>query len=279
MAFSQASSSVDVVPLRDAAQNEVSTEIHDGALWITLLRPKAMNAITPAMVVAINAALDVADGNAEVKAVVLTGTGAAFCAGADLKYIRGQLGVDSAGVSHFLNAVLAMMARLESFPLPVIAAVNGLALAGGLELVLCCDLVIAGRSARLGDAHGNLGLLPGGGASVRLPRKIGVTRAKYLLFTGDLLPAAELVAAGLVNELVDDDELGAATRRLVAKLASKSALALRRVKALVDDGLEQPRATALRMELLASELHTHSHDMNEGVAAFAEKRTPRFQGR
>src|SRR5207244_4252431 len=104
-------------------------------------------------------------------------------------------------------------------------------LAGGLELVLCCDLVLAARSAKLGDAHGNYGLLPGGGASVRLPRKIGVTRAKYLLYTGDSLPAEEFVAAGLVNEVVDDDRLMEAAQNLVAKLETKSALALRRVKA------------------------------------------------
>lgn len=268
-----------VFPLRDATPEEVLAEVRGSALWITLARPKAMNAITPGMVERINAALDSVEGNTEVKAVVVSGTGAAFCAGADLKVIKSQLGDDPTAVDAFLKSVLRMMARLESFPVPVIAAINGMALAGGLELVLCCDLVIAARSARLGDSHGNYGLLPGGGATVRLPRKIGVTRAKYLLFTGDTVPAADLIEAGLVNEVVDDGELVAATERLVAKLATKSALALRRTKVLVDDGLEQTAATALRLELLAGELHTHSHDMNEGVAAFIEKRPPRFKGR
>jgi enoyl-CoA hydratase/carnithine racemase len=175
--------------------------------------------------------------------------------------------------------VLDMMTRLERFPRPVIAAVNGLAMAGGLELLLCCDLVIAARSAKLGDAHANFGLLPGGGSSVRLPRKIGPTRAKYLLFTGESVPAEELVAAGLVNEVVEDADLMAATRRLVAKLAVKSPLVLRRMKALVDDGLEQPSAQALRLELLASEVHAQSADLKEGLAAFVEKRQPRFTGR
>jgi enoyl-CoA hydratase/carnithine racemase len=171
------------------------------------------------------------------------------------------------------------MNRLETFPMPVIAALNGLTLAGGLELTLCCDLVVAARSARLGDAHANYGLLPGGGSSVRLPRKIGPTRAKYLLYTGEFVPAEQLVAAGLVNEVVDDDMLIPATETLVTKLVNKSPLVLRRMKALVDDGLDQPSAIALRQELLVSEVHAHSYDLKEGLAAFEEKRKPLFAGK
>src|SRR5690606_29889020 len=142
-------------------------------------------------------------------------------AGADLKYVRRTTQGDETAVARFLDSVLGVMGRLEKFPKPTIAAVNGLALAGGLELVLCCDLVIAARSARLGDAHANFGLLPGGGSSVRLPRKIGPTRAKYLLFTGDFVPAEELVSSGLVNEVVDDAELLDCAGRFVARLRSK----------------------------------------------------------
>jgi len=250
-----------------------------GAMWITLNRPAAMNSITPEIVRGIDEALDRALADDSVCAVVLTGNGRAFCAGADLKHVRNTVGDDQAAIAAFLQTVLAIMGRLEKFPKPVIAAINGLALAGGLELVLCCDLVIAARSARIGDAHANFGLLPGGGSSVRLPRKIGPTRAKYLLFTAEFVPAEQLVEAGLVNEVVDDGELVAATDQLVAKLATKSPLVLRRMKALVDDGLEQHSDTALRLELLASEVHSHSHDMKEGLAAFEQKRKPRFLGR
>jgi len=256
----------------------VLVEVGADAVWITLNRPAALNSITPDMVAGINAALARADDPA-IKAVVLQGTGRAFCAGADLKYVKSATQGDEAAAARFLDTVLDMMTRLENCPRPVIAAVNGLALAGGLELVLCCDLVIAARSAKIGDAHANFGLLPGGGSSVRLPRKIGPTRAKYLLFTGDFVPVDELVASGLVNEVVDDAELTAAVERLVAKLASKSSLVLRRMKALVADGLEQPKDIALRLELLASELHAHSHDMKEGLAAFEAKRKPSFTGR
>lgn len=246
-------------------------------MWITLNRPDALNAITPAVVSGINAALDKAQ-QSDVRAVVLTGTGRAFCAGADLKFVRGEAGDDETALGRFLDTVLLVMNRIEAFPRPVVAALNGLTLAGGLELTLCCDLVIAARSAKLGDAHANYGLLPGGGASVRLPRKIGPTRAKYLLYTGEFLPAEQLVDAGLVNEVVDDDMLIPATEALVAKLVSKSPLGLRRMKALVDDGLEQPSTIALRQELLASEVHARSRDLKEGLAAFEEKRKPRFTG-
>lgn len=254
----------------------VAVEVRQGAMWIRLNRAEAMNALTPEVLGGIDQALNDAEKNPDVRAVVLTGTGRAFCAGADLKYVRSQSDPD--GPRRFLDCVLATMNRLDSFPKPVIAALNGLALAGGLELVLCCDLVLAVRGAKIGDAHANYGLLPGGGGSVRLPRVIGPTRAKYLLFTGDFLTAEELVEAGLVNQVVDAGELEAATQTLVDKIATKSPLGLRRMKALVDDGLQQPVETALRLELLASEVHSHSADQREGLLAFEEKRPPRFIG-
>lgn len=252
------------------------TEIRDGAIWITLKRPEAMNAISPAMIQGVMQGLDLAETSAEVRAVVLSGTGRAFCAGADLKLVRATEEADGAG--SFLNDVLLMLNRLEAFPKPVIAAVNGLALAGGLEMVLCCDLVVAARSAKFGDAHANYGLLPGGGGSVRLPRKIGPTRAKYLMFTGEFMSAERMMSAGLVNEIVDDAELLKAVSRVVTSIAAKSPLGLARMKTLVNDGLQQPIEVALRQELLMTALHEHSHDMHEGLAAFEEKRAPRFTG-
>lgn len=259
-------------------ESSALVDVRNGAVWITLNRPQALNSITPDIVTAVNAALDRAEAD-DIKAVVLTGSGRAFCAGADLKFVRGVTGEGDDAFVPFLDSVFRMMERIEKFPRPVIAAINGITVAGGLELVLCCDLVIAARSARIGDGHINFGLLPGGGGSVRLPRKIGPTRAKYLLFTGESVPAEDLVAAGLVNEVVDDEDLLPAAGRLVAKLSDKSPLALRRVKSLVDDGMEQTIPTALRLELLATEVHAHSHDMNEGLAAFGEKRKPNFTGR
>ena len=254
----------------------VATEVRNGAMWIRLNRPEAMNSLTPDVLEGINNALGAAELQQDVMTVVLTGSGRAFCAGADLKYVKTQ--ASESGTNNFLESVLATMNRIERFPKPVIAALNGLTLAGGLELVLCCDLVLAARSAKIGDAHANYGLIPGGGSSVRLPRIIGATRAKYLLFTGDFVDATEMLTAGLVNKVVDDDQLDIATQAVADKIGTKSPLGLRRMKALVDDGLQQPVNTALRLELLACEVHQHSADLHEGLAAFNEKRAPRFTG-
>jgi enoyl-CoA hydratase len=253
--------------------------IHNNTAWITLNRPTALNALIPAVLKGIDSALDEVEKHPEVCAVVVTGAGRAFSAGADLKFIRESSGGNPRALQDFLQNVYTTFNRLEHFPRPVIAAVNGLALAGGIELVLCCDLVLAAESAKIGDAHANFGLIPGGGSSARLPRKIGPTRAKYLMYTGEFLPARELLAMGLVNEVVPDGELTAAVERLVAKLANKSPLGLARMKYLVDDGLNQPEDTALRLELAVFDLHTASEDMQEGLAAFEQKRTPQFKGR
>jgi len=259
--------------------SEITYERRGKGAWIRLNRPEALNTLTPRLVGEFNAALDQAVQDSDVIAVVVTGTGRAFCAGADLKFLGDMpAALRAESTATFLESVLRLMVRLEKLSKPVICAVNGVATGGGMELLLCCDLVIATQSARLGDGHANFGLLPGGGASVRLPRKIGPTRAKYLLFTGDLIPASEFVAAGLVNEVTPEGQLENAVERLIGKLSTKSPIGLRRMKDLVDDGLEQTRDTALRLELLAGALHAHSFDMQEGIAAFNEKRKPQFKG-
>ncbi len=251
------------------------------AFWIRLNRPEVLNSMSPAMIAAINAELDAAQNIADLRAVVVTGTGRAFCAGADLKAALAMTeGKDPEAVSAAFTESFRLLAdRIERFRLPVIAAVNGLAIAGGLEIVLGCDLVIAAQSARLGDGHGKYGLMPGGGGSVRLPRKIGSMRAKYLMFTAEYLPAQTLADWGLVTSVVADDVLEAEVDALVAKLADKSPIGLARLKQLVDDGLDQPVEVAMRAEQLMSALHNLSADRAEGLAAFNEKRAPKFTGR
>ena len=140
--------------------------------WITLIRAEALNALNPATIAEIGQALSEAESDEQAHAVVITGEGRAFCAGADLKFINDIRAEPEMGaIGRFLETVLGLMNRVESFPKPVIAAVNGFALAGGLELVLSCDMVVAAESAKLGDAHSNYGLLPGGGN--RCPRRNG----------------------------------------------------------------------------------------------------------
>ena len=258
----------------------VLIESRGPARWLRLNRPDVMNALSPALLDALDLAIEQAAADASVRALVVTGTGRAFCAGADLSSALDSLASGNpATLLGFVAHATATLARLEALAMPVIGAVNGLALAGGLELVLCCDLVIAAESARFGDAHANYGLLPGAGGSVRLPRKIGATRAKRLLFTGEMVTAATMREGGLVNEVVPDAELEGVVAKLVDAIAEKSPLSLRAMKQLVRDGLEQPVDTALRLEQLALASHVHSRDLREGLAAFREKRKPLFDGR
>ena len=221
--------------------------------------------------------MDEAESSPAARALVVTGAGRAFCAGADLSLIEGAES-EPGSFERFLAAVGETMGRLERLPLPTIAAVNGIALAGGLELVLCCDLAIAAEGAKIGDAHANYGLLPGGGATVRLPRRVGPALAKQLMFTGAFLEAGELRHSGLLNDVVPAERLVSAVDELVAAIAAKSPLGLRRMKQLVGDALEQPLEVGLRAELLASSHHGRSADMAEGLAAFREKRDPQFTG-
>lgn len=250
------------------------------AIWLRLNRPAVMNAFDPLMVEEIDHVLNLADTDDSVRALVLTGQGRAFCAGGDLAFVqRSASGKPHDERSKFLERLNQVLHRLEHLPVPVIAAVNGIALAGGLELILCCDLVVAAESAKIGDGHATYGFVPGGGASVRLPRKIGVNRANELFFTGEHRPAAWFKEAGLVNAVVPAERLAEAVEALVQSIAAKSPLTLRRMKRLVQDGLEQPVETAIRLEHMMGDLHWTSDDMKEGVAAFIEKRPPRYTGK
>jgi enoyl-CoA hydratase/carnithine racemase len=257
--------------------SEILFETHGAAAWIVLNRPREMNALTSVMLDELTRALDAVEADSTVRAVVITGSGdKAFCAGADLKQV---LAASAVGEPDFLDRASATLGRLRDFPKPVIAAVNGLTLAGGLELMLCCDLVIAADSARIGDAHANFGVFPGGGGAAILPRRIGPARAKYLLYTGEQVSAQQMLDWGVVNEVVPAAGLRAATEALVAKIAVKSPLVLRRMKRVADQALDQPRDVALVHELLTLRAHLRSHDLQEGLAAFREKRAPRFEGR
>jgi enoyl-CoA hydratase len=255
--------------LTTVTESDLLVERRGAALWLTINRPDALNALTFQVAEAMSAGIRRATNDPDVRVIVITAIGRAFCSGADLKFVNASItGAEETDQIAFTARLAALFDEIEATKL----------LAGGLELMLVCDLVLAAESAKIGDGHANYGLLPGGGSSVRLPRRIGPTRAKYLLFTGDLVPARELEATGLVNAVVPDDELEPAVEVLVAKLANKSPLGLSRMKWLVNDGLEQPTATAVRLELALSDAHRYSDDMREGLAAFNEKRQPHFGG-
>jgi enoyl-CoA hydratase len=210
-----------------------------------------------------------------VRAVTLTAAGRAFCAGADLKSVK-QLVPDADRWSGFMRLWHRVFNRLEALPAPVIAGVQGLALAGGLELTLVADLVVMDATARLGDQHANFGLIAGGGGSQRLPRLIGARRAKELMLLGGWLDAEQALAWGLVNKVVPAGGVAAAVEELARALAQKSAAASRTAKRLVDEGLDLTLADGLELELRLAGEHMRSADAAEGLRAFAEKRAPVF---
>lgn len=259
------------------AEPMVAREDRGPVAWLTLNRPESMNALNRNLLAELDAHVGSLADDPTVRVVVITATGRAFCAGADLKAILGSgATVDPKAMLDFERQAQATFARVASLAKPTIAVLNGITMAGGLELALHCDLVIASSRARIGDGHTNYGLLPGAGGAARLPRVIGPTRAKYLAFTGDLLSAEQAMSMGLVVEVVAPDELHSRAAELSSTIAKRSPSALRLFKQAIDDGLDQPLRSAMRLELLATAEHLHSGDVDEGLRAFAEKREPNF---
>jgi enoyl-CoA hydratase len=245
--------------------------------WVYLNRPQALNAISYECMRELRRAWVELRDREETRVIVVSGKGRGFCAGADLTDAPSPQERPGPQAS-FLEEGTKMEEVLLSLPKPVIAAVNGVCCGGGLELAMMCDFIVAAASAKMGDAHANFGALPGGGATVRLPRIVGASWARYLMYTGDLFPAAEMAAIGLVNRIVEDAQLEAEVQALGEKIASKSPLGLRRMKMLINDGLDMPQSLAMKMEKLVSAEHMRSNDAAEGGRAFKEKRKPEFRG-
>jgi enoyl-CoA hydratase/carnithine racemase len=244
---------------------------------LTLNRPKALNALNLAILAELDRRLSQIAADDQLRVLVLTGAGAAFCAGADLKEVLATQ--QSPGEPDFLDRANVVYGRLRNFPKPVIAALNGVTMAGGLELAMCADLVVAAESASIADAHANYGVYPGAGGAAVLPRLIPLNMAMYLLLTGKSLSAAEMKACGLVCEIHPDSELAEAALQLANHIAGKSPLALRRIKEVARASSDKTRDEALLHEQVLLRQHLRSSDLQEGLQAFAEKRAPQFQGR
>ncbi|MEO6341099.1 MAG: enoyl-CoA hydratase-related protein [Caulobacteraceae bacterium] len=252
---------------------------HRGAVsWLYLNRPQALNAISlPAMRELREALIELRDRD-ETRVIVLSGKGRGFCAGADLGGALPDRAAPPSPEPDFLALGTAMEAVLNNIEKPIIAAVNGVAAGGGLELALMCDFIVAAETAKIGDAHSNFGALPGGGASARLPRVIGINRARYLMLSGELLLAPELVSWGLVSKVWPADQFEDETQKLAEKLAGKSPLGLKHMKRLLTQALDIPLDVALHNEKLTATEYMRSHDAAEGGKAFMEKRPPQFKG-
>lgn len=253
----------------------IGTELRDKVLWVRLQRPQVLNAINEAIVDGLNAAVDRASEK-DVRVMVIRGTGRAFCAGADLVEVPGET-VDTARMSRIVERVASVVERIAALEKPVIAGVNGICAAGGIELVLACDMVIASEGARFADAHSNYGLLPGAGGSARLPRAVGVPMAKRLMFTGDFVPAQDLTACGFVTSVVPADGLDAALEKLAASLAARSPRVMAAMKRLTNAAPDTslPQALAAEAEELTAYLQTP--DVLAGLAAFREGKQPVFE--
>jgi len=245
---------------------------------LTLNRPKAMNAINLALLGELEQRLQELAADEKVRVLVLTGNGPAFCAGADLKEVLAGADLPP-GEPDFLDRAAATLHALREFPKPVIAALNGVTMAGGLELAMCADIVLAAESAQIADAHANFGVYPGAGGAAVLPRLVPLNVAMYLLFTGKTLSATEMKQYGFVNEIHPDAELAAATDTLARLIALKSPAALRRMKAVARHTADKSRDDALLHEQVMLREHQRSWDMQAGLRAFAEKRAPEFRGR
>lgn len=259
-----------------AAPSLIGRKSEEDGVEILVLKHPPVNALSTALLAELGTALDALDQATGTRAIVLTGDGPYFSAGADLKEIA-TLGLDRA--MEVVRSGQALFSRFEHLRPPVIAAVNGLAIGGGLELALACDLRIAGESAKFGAPEVNYGLMPAYGGTQRLPRLIGYAKAKELVFTGSLLSAADALRAGLVNRTVPAGQELRAARDLAHTIAQRAPRAVAAAKRAMVEGRDRSLAEGLALEAAEFEQEVlPSDDLGEGIAAFVERRPPKFKG-
>ncbi len=252
-------------------------EVRDGVLYLWINRPEVMNAINPDVLKTLHEKLDAARNDAEVRTVVLSGRGRAFCAGQELNpaLLGGGVKVREMVLTMY-NPVIEAMKNLQK---PIIASVNGAAVGAGLSLALAADLRIASVEASFSMAFGKIGLAPDSGASYYLPRLVGLSKAMEWALFGTMVDANTALASGLVNDVVAADKLAEETHRIAAALAKGPTVALGLTKRALYEGVSGALADALEREALYQQLASETHDFREGVGAFQQKRAPKFLGK
>jgi methylglutaconyl-CoA hydratase len=260
-----------------SASDVLLVEKRGAIAYLTLNRPDRMNALDLEGLAALRRALEDLYIDRNVRAVIVTGAGEkAFCAGADLKE---RAGMAPDQVRRFLKHIREALVDLENLPKPVIAAINGVALGGGCELAMACDIRIAANTAILGLTETTLAIIPGGGGTQRLPRLVGKGRAKELIFTGRRIDAAEALAIGLVEEVVPAGELLACAVALALRIVENTGpIAVAQAKFAINQGMEVDLASGLAIEAKAYEVTIPTKDRVEALTAFGEKRKPVFMG-
>jgi len=244
---------------------------------ITVNRPQALNALNAETIAALLDCCRRVRADDGVRAVIVTGAGErAFIAGADVAAMAAMTALE---VRAFVQRGQALMREIEQLPVPVIAAVNGFALGGGMELALACDVVLAADTAKFGQPEINLGIIPGFGGTQRLPRRVGPTAARWLIYSGEMMSAEEARALGLVYRVVAPAELLPQAKQMAGVLASKPRVALQQAKAAINMGAEVSLESGCRYETEAFTVAFGSEDRAEGMRAFLEKRPAVFKGR
>lgn len=251
-------------------------EIKDGIAYVTIDRPKAMNALSAEVLSELKTVFEQIENDPEAKVVILTGAGKAFVAGADIAQMVAYTGVEGQEVIRKGSKIINY---IESLDKPVIAAVNGFALGGGCELAMACDIRIASEKAKFGQPEVNLGIIPGFGGTQRLPKLVGKGMSKYMIMTGEYIDAAEAYRIGLVEKVVAPEELMATCEALARTIMSKAPIAIKNAKIAINNGIMLDANTSIALESEAFGTPFCSEDRIEGMTAFLEKRAAEFKNK
>ncbi len=257
-------------------ESNLVLDVRGPVCWVTINRPEKLNALNAGVIANLGDVIDDLASRSEIRALVITGQGErAFCAGADLEELQD---IELRDALKLLNRGQMTFQRLTELPIPTIAAINGMALGGGLELALACSIRLVSDNAKLGLPEGNLGMIPAFGGTQRLPRLIGLARATELLLTGRFVGAPEAAAIGLATAVHPQAELRVAADELARQLTDKSPISMEMILTALRGGTDADESQGLLLERLAGAVVASGRDQREGIDAFQKKRKPQFRG-